>query len=101
MELWCEDEARLGLKPVARRVRALKGHRPASSGRHRFESLCVYGFARPATGRNLCLLLPQANAALMGEALAAFARWADPELTGGGLRPEHEKGRARLVPPVC
>ena len=79
MELWCEDEARLGLKPVARRVWALKGTRPRSSGRHRFKSLCVYGFTPPATGRNLCLLLPQANAALMGEALAEFARWADPK----------------------
>ena len=79
VELWCEDEARLGLKPVARRVWALKGRRPTSSGRHRFQSLYVYGFARPATGRNLCLLLPKANAELMGEALAEFARWADPE----------------------
>jgi hypothetical protein len=25
VELWCEDEARLGLKPVARRVWALRG----------------------------------------------------------------------------
>ena len=79
VELWCEDEARLGLKPVSRRVWALKGRRPTSCGRQRFESLYVYGFARPATGRNLCLLLPKANAELMGEALAAFARWADPE----------------------
>ena len=39
-------------------------------------------FARPATGRSLCLLLPRANAELMGEALAEFARWADP----GGTR---------------
>ena len=82
VELWCEDEARLGLKPVARRVWALKGTRPTSSGRQRFESLYVYGFARPATGRSLCLFLPRANAELMGEALAAFARWADP----GGSR---------------
>ena len=79
MELWCEDEARLGLKSVARRVWALKGTRPTSCGRQRFESLYVYGFARPATGQNLCLFLPQANAALMGEALAAFAAWADPD----------------------
>ena len=79
VELWCEDEARLGLKPVARRAWALKGTRPTSCGRQRFESLYVYGFARPATGRNLCLLLPKANAELMGEALAEFARWADPE----------------------
>ena len=78
MELWCEDEARLGLKPVARRVWALKGNRPTSCGRQRFESLYVYGFARPATGRNLCLFLPKANAELMGEALAEFARGPTP-----------------------
>jgi hypothetical protein len=64
---------------VARRVWALKGHRPTSGGRQRFPSLYVYGFARPATGRSLCLFLPKANAALMGEALAECARWADPE----------------------
>src|SRR5690606_2917122 len=57
---------------VARRVWALKGTRPMSCGRQRFE------LARPATWRNLCLFLPRANAELMGEALAAFAAWADP-----------------------
>jgi hypothetical protein len=78
-ELWAEDEARLGLKPLARRVWALRGQRPTSCGRQRFQSLYVYGFCRPATGRSLCLFLPKANTELMGEALAAFARWADPE----------------------
>jgi hypothetical protein len=78
VELWCEDEARLGLKSVARRAWALKGTRPTSCGRQRFESLYVYGFACPATGQNRCLFLPRANAELMGEALAAFAAWADP-----------------------
>ena len=42
----------------------------------------MYGFARPATGRSLCVFLPKANAELMGEALCEFARWADP----GGTR---------------
>ena len=79
MEVWCEDEARLGLVPVARRVWALKGHRPTRGGRPRYRSLYVYGFAQPVTGRNLCLFLPKANAEWMGEALAGFARWADPE----------------------
>jgi DDE superfamily endonuclease len=79
VELWCEDEARLGLKPLARRVWALRGQRPSSSGRQRYQSLYVYGFARPATGQNRCWLLPKAKAALLGEALADFARWADPQ----------------------
>lgn len=78
VELWCEDEARLGLKPVARRVWALRGTRPTSNGRHKFASLFVYGFAHPASGRSRFLILPKANAEQMGHALADFARWADP-----------------------
>ncbi len=30
VEVWAQDEARLGLKPVARRVWALRGRRPRS-----------------------------------------------------------------------
>lgn len=78
VELWCEDEARLGLKPVARRVWALKGTRPTSNGRHKFESLFLYGFAHPKTGRSRFSVRPKANAECMGEALADFAGWADP-----------------------
>ncbi len=78
VELWCEDEARLGLKPITRRVWALKGTRPPSNGRHRFESVFVYGFAHPASGRGRFVIQPKANAECMGRALAAFARWADP-----------------------
>jgi len=79
VELWCEDEARLGLKPVVRRVWALKGNRPRSNGRHKFESVFVYGFAHPRSGRSRFLILPRANAECMGQALADFAGWADPE----------------------
>ncbi len=76
--MWAEDEARLGLKPVARRVWALRGHRPTSCGRTKYQWLYVYGFVHPASGRNLELLLPAADAAWMSLALAEFARWADP-----------------------
>jgi len=79
VELWCEDEARLGLKPVVRRVWALKGTRPTSCGRHKFESVFVYGFAHPRTGRSRFLILTKANAECMGQALADFAGWADPD----------------------
>lgn len=76
--VWAEDESRLGLKPIARRVWALKGHRPRSCGRTRYEWLYVYGFARPKTGESFCVLLPRVKAEWMGEALAAFAARADP-----------------------
>jgi hypothetical protein len=77
--VWAEDEARLGLKPIARRVWAVRGRRPISSGRTKYQWLYVYGFVHPASGRNLELLLPSANADWMGLALEEFARWADPE----------------------
>jgi transposase len=78
VEVWAEDEARLGLKPVTRRVWALRGRRPRSGGRTRFDWLYVYGFARPGTGQTFCPLLPRVNADRMADALAAFAAHADP-----------------------
>jgi hypothetical protein len=76
--VWAEDEARLGLKPVARRVWSLRGRRPRSGGRTRYDWLYVYAFARPQTGETFCVILPRVNAERMGEALAAFAARADP-----------------------
>ena len=78
VEVWAQDEARLGLKPVTRRVWWLKGCRPTSCGRSKYEWLYVYGFARPATGETFTAILPRVNTDRMGEALAAFAAHADP-----------------------
>ena len=61
VELWAEDEARLGLKPIARRVWAVQGRRPSAHGRTKYQWLYVYGFVHPASGRNLELILPAAN----------------------------------------
>lgn len=79
VELWAEDETRLGLKPIARRVWAVKGRRPTAHGRTKYQWLYVYGFVHPASGKNLELILPAANTEWMAAALAEFARWADPE----------------------
>jgi hypothetical protein len=76
--VWAEDEARLGLKPIVRRIWSLKGRRPTAHGRTKYQRLYVYGFVHPASGKNLELILPAANADRMGLALAEFARWADP-----------------------
>jgi hypothetical protein len=78
VELWAEDEARLGLKPIARRVWAVRGRRPPANGRTKYQWLYVYGFVHPGSGRNLELILPAANTDWMGLALEEFARWADP-----------------------
>ena len=79
VEVWAEDEARLGLKPITRRVWWLKGRRPRSCGRTKYEWLYVYGFARPRTGDTFTTILPRVNVERMGEALIAFAAHADPD----------------------
>jgi len=78
VEVWAEDEARLGLKPVTRRVWRPKGCRPRSGGRTRCEWPYVYGFARPRTGQTFTVILPRVKVERMAEALAAFAARADP-----------------------
>ena len=72
--LWAEDEHRLGLLPVLRRVWAPRGQRPLAAVRRQYEWLYVYGFVRPATGQSWWCLLPTVNAAAMRLALATFAR---------------------------
>lgn len=79
VEVWAEDEARLGLKPITRRVWWLRGCRPRSCGRTRYEWLYVYGFARPRTGQTFTVILPRVGVERMAEALSAFAAHADPE----------------------
>ena len=81
VEVRAEDEARLGLKPITRRVWWLKGCRPTSGGRTRYEWLYVYGFARPATGETFTVILPRVKVERMADALAAFAARADPDGT--------------------
>jgi transposase len=79
VELWAQDEARLGLKPIARRVWSLRGRRPRSCGRTRYQWLYLYGFVRPKTGQTFGALLPRVKAERMSEALAEFAAHADPQ----------------------
>jgi len=72
--LWGQDEHRLGLLPVVRRVWAPKGQRPTARVRRRYEWLYAYGFVRPRTGQTWWCLLPTVGVEAMNLALAAFAR---------------------------
>jgi hypothetical protein len=78
IEVWAEDEARLGLEPVARRVWSLRAPRPRPGGRARFDWLYAHASARPGTGQTFCVLLPRVNADRTGDAPAGFAARADP-----------------------
>ena len=72
--LWAEDEHRLGLLPVRRRVWAPKGQRPTAHVARHYKWLSVYGFVRPATGQRWWCLLPTVTTEAMALALATFAR---------------------------
>lgn len=87
MTVWAEDEHRLGLLPVVRRVWAPRGQRPIAWVRRRYEWLYVYAFVRPSTGQSWWVVLPTVSATAMRAALDAFA-------TDEGIDADH---RAVLV----
>jgi transposase len=74
VELWAEDEARLGLKPVIRRVWAPVGNRPVARFKRGYKWTYLYGFVRPESGEVYWLILPTVNTELFSMALNEFAR---------------------------
>ena len=50
VEIWAEDETRIGLLPVHRRVWAKQGERPAALVCLAYKWLYGFGFVRPQTG---------------------------------------------------
>lgn len=74
MTVWAEDEHRLGLIPIQRRVWAPRGTRPTAPSDRRYQWLYVYGLVRPTTGQSWWCLLPTVSTAAMSAALAEFAR---------------------------
>ena len=74
VELWCEDEHRLGLKPIIRKVWSPVGERPLVEVHQRYEWTYLYAFARPKTGEVHWLILPTVSAEVFSLALEHFAR---------------------------
>lgn len=74
VELWCEDEHRLGLKPIIRKVWSPIGQRPTVKVHQRYEWTYLYAFARPKTGEIHWLVLPTVNAEVFSLALESFVR---------------------------
>lgn len=71
--VWAEDEHRLGLIPILRRIWAPIGQRPLAPSDRQYQWLWVDGFVRPTTGETWWCLLPTLSAASVSAALAAFA----------------------------
>jgi len=74
VQLWAEDEARVGLKPVIRRVWAPVGQRPIARFNRGYEWTYLYGFVCPQSGEVYWLILPTVNVQLFSMALKEFAK---------------------------
>jgi transposase len=74
IELWCEDEHRLGLKPIIRKIWSRIGERPLVKVHQRYEWTYLYSFVRPKTGEVHWLILPTVNTRVFSLALEHFAR---------------------------
>ena len=74
VQLWAEEEARLGLKPLIRRVWAPVGKRPVARFKRGYKWTCLYGFVRPESGEVYWLIVPTVNVKLFSMALNEFAK---------------------------
>jgi hypothetical protein len=74
VEIWAEEETRLGLKPVTRRVWAPVGKRPSARFKRAYEWTYLYGFVHPRSGRVFWMILPTVNTEMFSLALREFAK---------------------------
>jgi DDE superfamily endonuclease len=73
VQLWCQDEARVGQKGRGVRVWFGRGVRPEGAIDHRYASAWLYGAVRPGTDQAFALVLTGAGAAAMQVFLDRFA----------------------------
>jgi hypothetical protein len=85
--LSCEQEHRVGLKPIIRRVFAPRGRQPVVKVNHRFEWVYVVAFVHPESGRSIWYLLPVLNTKAFQAVLDDFAATAlEPSQPGRSKR---------------
>ena len=65
IEIWFQDEARLGQKNGCTRIWAKKGTRPRLPADQRYENAYLFGAICPRLGKGAALMLPFANTAAM------------------------------------
>ena len=65
LEIWFQDEARLGQKNGRTRIWAKKGTRPPLPADQRYKNAYLYGAICPRLGKGAALMLPDANTEMM------------------------------------
>ena len=99
IELWWQDEARIGQQGTLTRVWAERGPRPAAPRDHRYAWAYLFGAICPARGIGAALVLPSANAEMMSLHLAETSANVTPgahavlTIDGAGWRQTGDKLR--------
>lgn len=73
VEVWFQDEARVGQRGTLTRTWAPKGSRPRVVRQQQFEAAYVFGAACPAEGKAAALVMPAANVETMQHHLDLIA----------------------------
>lgn len=92
MEVWANDEHRIGLKPVLRRVWAKRGERPIALVEHRYQWSYLHGFVRPQDGATFWWLTSWIDIQAWQMVLHQFAAW-----LGAGPQPDGSFKHVLLV----
>lgn len=79
LEIWWQDEARVGQQGTLTRIWAERGSRPAAPKDCRYAWAYLFGAICPARGVGAGLVLPAANAAMMTLHLAEISRQVAPD----------------------
>ena len=101
IELWWQDEARVGQQGSLTYVWAEKGSRPRAPRDQRYEWAYLFGAVCPARGIGAALVLPEINTEAMNLHLAEISRWVAPgahavvNLDGAGW---HQVGGRLQIP---
>jgi DDE superfamily endonuclease len=80
LQLWCQDEARIGQKGRTTRIWYERGVRPPGIVDQRDKSLYLFAACRPGTGDAFALALPRADAGTMEVFLDHFSRQLEPDV---------------------
>jgi len=101
IELWWQDEARVGQQGTLTRLWAERGSRPPAPRDCRYDWAYIFGAVCPARGAGAALVLPSANAEAMNLHLAEISRRTTPgahavvTMDGAGW---HQEGSRLQVP---
>ena len=78
VDVWFQDEARIGQQNTVTRVWAKTGTRPRVVRQRQFLSAYLFGAACSATGQSIALVMPKSDTAAMQEHLSCISTAVPP-----------------------